>query len=302
MKRETRSFYEDAVRQAITGIGAGLDEALDLTALARPAALSPLHFHHVFRGMVGETPLELHRRLRLERAATQLATTETAVTTVAFAAGYETHESFTRAFRRAYAASPSEVRDRARTARADCQRPPTLELPARSGVHFHRSDLLLQGDLTMNATIETLPEMTVAAVHHVGPYNKISEAFGKLGPIAGRAGLFDLPNVMMVGLYYDDPEAKPAAELQSDAGLVVPIGTNIPDGLTTVAIAAGRYAKTTHKGPYDQLGDVWAQLFGVWIPQSGQRVGPGVSFEVYRNDPSNAKPEDLITELYAPIA
>jgi AraC family transcriptional regulator len=293
VKRETRSFYEDAVRRAIAGIEAGLDEALDLTALARAAALSPLHFHHVFRGMVGETPLELHRRLRLERAAMQLASTEAAVTTVAFAAGYETHESFTRAFRRAYAASPSEFRARTR---------PNPELPARSGIHIHRSDLLLQGDLTMNATIETLPEMTVAAVHHVGPYNQISEAFGKIGPIAGRAGLFDLPDVMMVGLYYDDPEAKPAAELQSDAGLVVPPGTKIPDGLTTVTITAGRYVKTTHKGPYDRLGDVWSQLLGVWIPQSGHRIGPGVSFEVYRNDPTNAKPEDLVTELYAPIA
>ncbi len=154
----------------------------------------------------------------------------------------------------------------------------------------------------MNATIETLPEMTVAAIHHVGPYNQISEAFGRLGPIAGRVGLFDLPDVMMVGLYYDDPEAKPAAELQSDAGLVVPTGTAIPEGLLTVKIAAGRYAKTIHKGPYDRLGDAWSQLFGVWIPQNSHRVGPGVSFEIYRNDPTHAKPEDLVTELYAPIA
>ena len=289
------------MRRAVEDIAARLDEVIDLPSLARTAALSPLHFHHVFRGMVGETPLELHRRLRLERAADQLATTATAVTTVAFAAGYETHESFTRAFRRAYAASPSELRDRVHAARAGCERPPNLELPARAGIHYHRTDLLLQGDLTMHATIETLNEMTVAAVHHIGPYSQISEAFGKLGPIAGRAGLFDLPDVKMVGVYYDDPEAKPAAELRSDAGLVVPTGTAIPDGLATVTIAAGRYAKTIHKGPYDRLGDSWSQLFGVWIPQHGHRIGPGVSFEVYRNDPTNAKPEDLVTELYAPI-
>ncbi len=302
MKSATRSFYEAAIRAAITTIVSQLDDALDLAALARRAALSPLHFHHVFRGMVGETPLELHRRLRLERAAEQLAMTDANVTTVAFAAGYETHESFTRAFRRAYAASPSEYRDRARAARAGCERPPNLELPARAGVHLHRSDLFLQGDSTMQATIEALPAMTVAAVHHVGPYNQISEAFGRLGPLAQGAGLFQLPNVVMVGLYYDAPESKPAAELQSDAGLIVPAGTALPDGLSMVQIAAGRYAKTTHRGPYAQLPDAWSQLFGVWIPQSGHRVGEGVSFELYRNDPTTTRPEDLVTELYAPIA
>jgi AraC family transcriptional regulator len=69
MRSETRSFYEQCVQRAIEHIAASLDGALELTALAQLAALSPFHFHRVFRGLVGETPLELTRRLRLERAA-----------------------------------------------------------------------------------------------------------------------------------------------------------------------------------------------------------------------------------------
>jgi AraC family transcriptional regulator len=60
--------------------------------------------------MVGETPVELLRRLRLERAAWQLGHTDRAVTEIAFDAGYETHEAFTRAFRANYNASPSGFR------------------------------------------------------------------------------------------------------------------------------------------------------------------------------------------------
>ena len=67
MKPGTRSFYALAVQRAIDHIAATLDEALDLEALASRACLSPFHFHRVFKGMVGETPLELNRRLRLER-------------------------------------------------------------------------------------------------------------------------------------------------------------------------------------------------------------------------------------------
>jgi AraC family transcriptional regulator len=71
MKPITRSFYEMAVQKAVELVVANLDQALDLGALAREAALSPFHFHRVFRGLTGETPLELHRRLRMERAAWQ---------------------------------------------------------------------------------------------------------------------------------------------------------------------------------------------------------------------------------------
>ena len=68
VKPTTRSFYAEAVQRAIESIVGHLDDALDLDALSRDACLSPFHFHRVFRGMVGETPLEMARRLRLERA------------------------------------------------------------------------------------------------------------------------------------------------------------------------------------------------------------------------------------------
>src|SRR5688500_2001034 len=136
MKPETRSFYELAVQRAVERVVADLDGALDLQALARAAALSQFHFHRVFRGMLGETPLELHRRLRMERAAFSLLKEDVSVTQVAFAAGYETHESFTRAFRAHYDLSPTEFRKGKQLSTASCERPYQVELAARSGIHF----------------------------------------------------------------------------------------------------------------------------------------------------------------------
>src|SRR5262245_38262324 len=102
MKVGTQRHYEALVASAVDDVRARLDEALDLHALGRRAHLSPLHFHRIFRGLLGETPSELHRRLRLERAGFCLATTAHSVTRVALEAGYDTHESFTRAFSAAY--------------------------------------------------------------------------------------------------------------------------------------------------------------------------------------------------------
>ena len=75
-----------------------LDEAVSLDELAALAHFSPYHFHRIFRGMVGESVMEHVRRLRLERAAHRLKFSDEPITRIAFEAGYETHEAFTRAF------------------------------------------------------------------------------------------------------------------------------------------------------------------------------------------------------------
>ena len=127
MKPETRSFYARAIQRAIGHIVGNLDDALDFETLARDACLSPFHFPRVFRGMVGETPLELIRRLRMKRAAWHLLDDARPITGIAFDAGYETHEAFTRAFRTCYNTPPSGFRSR---------RSHRIEIAAACGVHF----------------------------------------------------------------------------------------------------------------------------------------------------------------------
>ena len=306
MKPETQSFYQLAVQQAVERVLGCLDEALDLERLARGAALSPFHFHRIFRGMVGETPLELHRRLRLERAALCLREESTPVIAVALDAGYDTHEAFTRAFRAHYSCSPSEFRSDSQN-RTGCVRPLQIEIAAHSSVHFEprRTEALVvrfshQRERTMTVEIKHMPAMRLATVRHIGPYNRISEAFGRLGDIAGRAGLFN-GKPTMLAVYHDDPEATPEPELRSDAAVVVPDSATIPDGMSERHLPAGRYACTLHIDPYEHLGDAWGRFMGQWLPQSGERCQNGDSYEIYINNPMDVPKHELRTELYIPL-
>ncbi|MEO6601815.1 MAG: AraC family transcriptional regulator [Polyangiaceae bacterium] len=305
MKPETQSFYEAAVQTALARVVASLDEALDLGSLARGAALSPFHFHRIFRGMVGETPLELQRRLRLERAAFQLFASDTAVTRIAFDAGYESHEAFTRAFRAAFGRSPSEYRQAQLAERARCVRAPQIQIAARCSIHFQPEGsappLIVNGGVTMNVEVKQMPELRTATVHHVGAYNRISDAFGRLGELMGSAGLITARPTMLA-IYYDDPDTTPESELRSDAALVVTKDSKIPDGLAEQRLPAGRDACTLHVGPYEQLGDAWARFMGQWLPQSGERIGQGTTFEIYLNTPVDVPKQELRTELYIPLA
>ena len=297
MKPETESFYARVVQRVIEHVASHLDEALPLEAMARQACLSPFHFHRVFRGMVGETLVELGRRLRMERAAWRLLHTDRPVTVIAFDAGYETHEAFSRAFRVSYAESPSVFRRRRRA---------RIELAAPCGVHFRDDGQVPafvpvnSGGSTMNVEIARQPEHRVGTVRHIGPYIQISEAFARLGDLA--APLFERPGAMMVALFHDDPDTTPADQLRSDAGVVVGEGVPLPDGLTEQKIPAGEYASTIHVGPYEQLGDTWARFMGEWLPASGRRMGPGVSYEIYHNTPMDTPKDQLRTEIRIPLA
>ncbi|MFH1417502.1 MAG: AraC family transcriptional regulator, partial [Planctomycetota bacterium] len=111
MKSQTEHDYRQRILRVLVHIQGRLDEAMSLEDLARIAHFSPYHFHRIFRGMVGESVKEHVRRLRLERAAFHLKATDQPVTRIAFDAGYEAHEAFTRAFRAMFGESPSGFRE-----------------------------------------------------------------------------------------------------------------------------------------------------------------------------------------------
>jgi AraC family transcriptional regulator len=153
----------------------------------------------------------------------------------------------------------------------------------------------------MKVEIVRRPALRVAAVQHVGSYARISEAFARLGRIAGQAGLIGR-DASMIAVYHDDPAATPEAQLRSGAGVTVSEHSPLPEGLVEIRIPAGRYATVTHRGPYATLGDTWARLMGEWLPRSGERLADGASYELYRNDPTTTAPEQLLTDLFIPLA
>lgn len=308
LKSKTLTHYEALVLVALRRVASSLDEALDLESLAAPACMAPLHFHRVFRGLVGETPLQLHRRLRLERAAWRLAQQPDTVLRIALDAGYETHEAFTRAFRDAYGRSLSEYRAWAAAAGA---RGPSHRLQAACGLHVGGPEVELPADpaalfihhasLNMNVQIDERPELRVATLPHTGPYNTIGSTFDRLGGIAGAAGLLSNPDAQMVAIYYDDPETVPAAQLRSAAGVTVRPGLSVAPPLQTLTLPAGRWASALHRGSYAALGDAWQRLLGQWLPASGHRLGSGECYELYLNHPGQVAEAELQTLLCVPL-
>ena len=65
-------------------------------------------------------------------------------------------------------------------------------------------------------------------------------------------------------------------------------------------LPGGDMAVVTHKGPYEKSAVTYKRLFA-WIAENHKRV-TGPTREVYLNDPAKVTPEELLTEIYAPVA
>jgi AraC family transcriptional regulator len=152
----------------------------------------------------------------------------------------------------------------------------------------------------MSIDIVMRPAVRVAALDHTGPYDGITEVFARLGPIVSHAGLHDGKS-SLIAIYMDDPARTPAEKLRSQAGITISSSANVPPALKDVLIPGGRFAHAVHAGAYSGLGAAWQALKDESLALGGNRPRPGPSYEMYRNTPVNAKPDELRTDLYLPL-
>ncbi len=289
MRSHTKASYQERILKVLLYIQKNLDRELGLAELAEVACFSPYHFHRVFRGMVGEPVAEYVRRLRLDWSANRLKHSERSVTDLAFQAGYDSLEAFTRAFRQRFGVAPSHYRT--------LQRP---DIPISVSEMDADSWPRMDKGAVMNVEIVRLDPRRVAFVRHVGPYDQCEPAWGKLCGWAGPAGLLG-PQTVMLGLCHDDPEVTQPERIRYDACL--PVGPEVgPAGEVGIQeVAGGDYAKALHKGPFDQLKDTYAWVCGQWLPTKDREMRNLPSIEVYLNDPNETPAEELLVEIYVPL-
>lgn len=86
------------------------DPEQDIAVMCVALGYSERHARRLFSALVGITPAEYLRRLRLTAAAQELADGDRSVLDAAIAAGFDSHDGFTRAFVRESHLTPSEYR------------------------------------------------------------------------------------------------------------------------------------------------------------------------------------------------
>lgn len=100
-----------SIQRAIDYTESHLTEDIDYDAVAKEAYSSLYHFQRVFSILCGFTLGDYIRMRRLSRAADELISSNEKVIDIALRYGYETPESFSRAFSRFHGVTPTEARN-----------------------------------------------------------------------------------------------------------------------------------------------------------------------------------------------
>lgn len=285
MKQSTRLDYEARISDAVAWLSQHATDDVSPHRLAKVTGFSPFHFHRVFRGVTGESVMQCHRRLRLESAALRLRRTREPVTQVALAAGFQSHEGFTRAFKEHFGQAPTTWRKQASArVRALAARAP-LVLEVTSGVTRRRSS-----------------PTAFVCLRGKGSFDEVGAAWQTMIEIASGEGLFT-GDEQLVGRYPDDPDVTPPGKVRFDVGFVPRDGV-VPrraSRLRREVLPGGLWAVAVHRGSYATLSDTYLRLVGGWFPHTGTILADRPCLELYLNHPAEVAEADLRTEVWAPI-
>lgn len=284
--------YRSRIQRSLDYARSHLEENPSLAELADAAAFSPYHFHRIFAAFVGETPAEHIRRLRIEKAASELLMRPAApITEIALSCGFATPSAFSRDFRARFGVSPRAYRER-------CGGRQT----SRAATHLrsHRGTGLA-ADARSDYRYETLPAMRLACCSHVGPYGPgIGRAWGTLMRWAGPRGLLG-PEARIYGVSWDNPEVTAGRKLRYDACLEVPPGTEGSGAVFIRDLSPYRCIVLPYRGPERGLSEAYGRLYYQLLPESSCEPEDFPAFERYLAPPQGLLIRRFDLEIYLPV-
>lgn len=267
------------LQRAIDYVEENLAEKIDYEEVAKCACSSSFHFQRVFRILCGFTLGDYIRMRRLSMAASDLAGKEDKVIDVALRYGYDTPESFTRAFTRFHGITPKEAK-----------RGGKIKSFSRLSVK-----LILTGGNTMDYRIEKLEKLQVVCRRKTmtkqdtgGPAQDISAFWEECtadGTLRRLTGYFPKEPKLkgMLGICYSES----TAEEKFPYGIGVEYdGRPVENGLEVVEIPAHTYAVFACRGKLPEAFQrTYKRIVTEFFPQNGQyEFVNEIELEVYPSD------------------
>lgn len=275
--------YQERILKVLLYIQNHLDDTLSLEELANIAHFSDFHFHRIFTAQTGESIKSYVRRLRLERATSDLVFTDLPIIQIAERAGYDTQQSFHRAFKEAFHETPKTFRSK--------------KLQAVSNIALAKKTK----QQSMPVTIKTLAPIRVAFVRHVGPYHDLASVWLELIKVIGMAHFLS-EKTLKISIPYDSLETTPEEKLRYDACVSLDKIDFKPKGAIGVqTLYGGKYAVITHHGALETIDQTYGYLFGIWLPDSGYEPADYPNFMLHRKIPFQTPDAELVTEIYLPV-
>lgn len=265
---------------------------IELDQISRISGCSEYHFRRMFSFLAGMPLGEYIRRRRLSLAGMLLSSGTEKVLDIALQFGYESPESFSKAFLAMHGITPSQAKKE------------NIGLKAFPPMTFQ---LTINGGIEMNYRLVEKDSFKV-----VGFTKKITLQFNGVNPqmnslvenltpeiIGELKNLCDIEPMGMLNVSANFADhTTEGSEL--DQYLGVATTKPAPDRYSTLNVDASTWAVFTVVGAFPQaLQETWGKIYAEWFPTSGYELTGGPEM-LWNESPDTTKP-DYKSEIWIPV-
>lgn len=278
-----------SIQKAIEYMEEHLLEPINYEDVAKQVYMSNYHFHRIFSMITGITANEYIRNRRLSIAGQELILANVKIIDIAMKYGYDSSESFAKAFSRFHGVTPSVAK--------------------RAGIQLKSFNRLvikikLEGGRTMDYKIVEKESFNLLAKVEKFRNESISEENNTEIPDfwkrCGETGVFDVlnKNTRKHDIYgVCGPISKESTHF--DYGIAMKYeGGNVPDGYRIWEVKPTLWAVFKCIGEDGEcIGETWDRIFKEFLPSSEYNMLDEVDFELYKEENDT----DCFCEIWIPV-
>lgn len=269
------------IQDAINYMEENLTEDLTMNDIAACSYISAFHFQRIFSVLCGITVGEYIRNRRLTLAAQELSADNEKVMDIAVKYGYDSPDSFARAFTRFHGISPSAAKKKG------------AMLRSYAPLHIK---IILEGGTMLKYEIAEKAAFTV-----MGRCRKMNTntSYGEI-PKFWKEHVSSGGCQIVCGMYGICMDLNGEEFEYLIADNYIP-WKEVPDGYMTKVIPAGTWAIFPCRGALPKaLQELNTRIWGEWVPSCREyRLGGNYNIELYA--PPAENPEDTYSEIWIPI-
>lgn len=284
--------YLEAFERAIIYMENHLDEAVSVHEVAKASGYSYYHFTRIFQSILGESIGNYLQKRRLSSAAQKLLYSDRKIIDIAMESGFDSSESFSRAFKSIYQVSPTVYRSN------------RLDVFLGNKKAIDRDFLRhISSNITVRPQIKEIDEIYVAGIRGTAALDNIYSLWQQFGKKQDSISNKH-PSGRTFGIceYQEDADiANYDMELSEVIGMEVVTYDNLPSDIIIKTIPAGKFAVFTHKGPLADILKTYQYIWGTWALLTSETIDERDDFELYDKRFTGRENEDSEIDIYIPI-
>lgn len=269
-----------------------LEEEIDMSRVARIAGCSEYHFRRMFSFLSGMSLGEYIRYRRLTLAGMDLLIQSVKVIDLALKYGYDSPDSFTRAFQTWHGITPTEARKGYASLKSFP--PMTFQLTIKGGNPMEYR-MVEKGPFQIAGIMKRI------TLIYEGTNPQIDEMWTRL-TMEDYAELKRISNTEPGGIICVSANFTEGRQEGGELDQYIGVATTgaVPDRWEVLPVQASTWAVFTAIGEFPRvLQDTWARIYSEWFPSSGYELTRGP--ELLWNEGKDTTVPDYKSEIWIPV-